>query len=260
MKNYYQTLGVNRDATPDEIKRAYRKLASQHHPDKGGDNSKFQELEEAYRILSDPRQREMHDNPGFGGMGGFRPDAPFDFDSIFNMFGARFNQGQQHRKPQIRMSLWVTLRDVADGGRRTVSIGTQQGTQAVEIEIPAGINDGDAVQYPNIGPGGSDLIVQYRIHPDPKWTRQELNVFTDHTVDIWDLILGSDTTVRDILGNELVLTITAKTQPGTTLRLRGRGLRHRSGAQGDLLVKLQARIPDTLSPEILAAIEQERTL
>lgn len=63
MKNYYQTLGVNKDATQDELKRAYRKLASQHHPDKGGNHSKFQEVEEAYRTLSDPQKRSMYDNP-----------------------------------------------------------------------------------------------------------------------------------------------------------------------------------------------------
>jgi DnaJ-class molecular chaperone len=83
MTNCYQTLGVDRNASPEEIKRAYRKLASQHHPDKGGDKNKFQEIEAAYRTLSDPQQRAMHDNPQqpFSGPGG----QNFNFESIFDI-------------------------------------------------------------------------------------------------------------------------------------------------------------------------------
>jgi curved DNA-binding protein len=258
MQNPYQTLGVNRDATADEIKRAYRKLASQHHPDKGGDKNRFQEIQVAYDTLSDANKRAAYDNPGFGG--GFRADAPFDFQTIFDIFGTRFQSGpQQHRRQQARMSLWITLRDVAEGGMRTISVGTQSGTQAVEIEIPPGINDGDSVQYPGAGPiAGMDLIITYRIHPDAKFVRQGLNLYLEHTVDVWNLITGGNTLVRDILGNSLDLTIPPRTQPGTTVRLRGRGLRGRNKDFGDLMVKLQARIPDHIDPELLAMIEKTR--
>lgn len=258
MQNPYQTLGVNRDATADEIKRAYRRLASQHHPDKGGDKNRFQEIQVAYDTLSDANRRAAYDNPGFGG--GFRADAPFDFQTIFDIFGTRFQSGpQQHRRQQARMSLWITLRDVAEGGMRTISVGTQSGTQAVEIEIPPGINDGDSVQYPGAGPiAGMDLIITYRIHPDAKFVRQGLNLYLEHTVDVWNLITGGNTLVRDILGNSLDLTIPPRTQPGTTVRLRGRGLRDRNKDFGDLMVKLQARIPDHIDPELLAMIEKTR--
>jgi curved DNA-binding protein len=257
MQNPYQTLGVDRNAAADEIKRAYRKLASQHHPDKGGDKNKFQEIQKAYDTLSDANKRAAYDNPGFNG--GFRADAPFDFQTIFDIFGTRFQhpgQQQQQRRQQARMSLWITLRDVATGGRRTISVGTQAGTQAVEIEIPLGINDGDNVQYPNIGPGGIDLIVIYRIHPDPKFERKTLDLYLQHTVNIWDMILGGETLLQDILGNNLSLTITAKTQPGSMVRLRGKGLRSRNGQCGDLIVQLQAQIPDNISPALLEAIQQ----
>lgn len=257
MQNPYQTLGVNRDAAADEIKRAYRKLASQHHPDRGGDTKTFQDIQAAYDTLSDPNRRAAYDNPGFGG--GFRADAPFDFQTIFDIFGTRFQHpGQQQRRQQARMSLWITLRDVAQGGRRTISVGTHQGTQAVEIEIPLGINDGDSVQYNSLGPGGMDLIVTYRVHPDPRFVRQDLNLHTDHLVDIWHLITGSATQVKDILGNTLEIIIPPRTQPGTTVRLRGRGLPGRNQNSGDLLVKLQARIPDHIDPELLALIEKTR--
>jgi DnaJ-class molecular chaperone len=259
MQNPYQTLGVNRDAATDEIKRAYRKLASQHHPDKGGDKTRFQEIQAAYDVLSDANKRAAYDNPGFGG--GFRSDAPFDFQSIFDIFGARFQHTgqQQQRRQQARMSLWITLRDVAEGGMRTISVGTQAGTQAVEIEIPPGINDGDSVQYPGAGPiAGMDLVITYRIHPDAKFVRQGLNLYLEHTVDIWNLITGGNTIVRDILGNNLDLTIPPRTQPGTTVRLRGRGLKGRNKDFGDLMIKLQARIPDHIDPELLTLIEKNR--
>ncbi len=251
MKNYYEILGVKTSATPDEIKRAYRKLASQHHPDKGGDVAKFQEIEQAYRTLSDPQTRAQYDNPqpDFGSFGG--NSQGFDFDTIFDIFGARFGQGHQRRPQQARMSLWIQLRDVAQGGSRTISVGTATGTTAVDIEIPLGIDDGDTVQYPKLAPGGLDLIVSFRIHPDPRWARNGLNLTTEHMATVWDLILGTDARIRDILGSEIVFTIPSNCQPGTILRLRGRGLRHRSGQQGDILIRVQGRIPDEIDPELL---------
>jgi DnaJ-class molecular chaperone len=263
MKNYYDTLGVKSAATADEIKRAYRKLASQHHPDKGGDVKKFQEIEEAYRTLSDPEKRSQYDNPqpdfshfGFQGHG-----SPFDFQSIFDIFGTRFSHPgqQQQRASHARMTLWVGLDDVARGGRRTISVGTQSGTTAVDIEIPRGIDDGDTVRYPGIGPGGIDIVIVFRIHPHPRWQRQGLNLHVEHTVNVWDLILGAETQVRDVLNTALSLTVPAGTQPGTVLRLRGRGLSSRQGQAGDLLVHIQTQIPKTIAPELLAAIEQYRT-
>ena len=259
MQNPYQTLGIARDATVDEIKRAYRKLASQHHPDRGGDTQKFQEIQVAYDTLSDPQRRAALDNPGFGG--GFRADAPFDFQTIFDIFGTRFQQAgsQQQRRQQARMSLWITLNDVATGGLRAISVGTQQGTHAMEIEIPLGINDGDSVQYPGSGPvANMDLIITYRIHPDARFSRNGLNLQAEHAVDIWDLIMGGAARVRDIQGNELDVTIPARTQPGTTVRLRGRGLTDRKGGSGDLLVRLQARIPEVIDPELLELIQKTR--
>jgi DnaJ-class molecular chaperone len=179
----------------------------------------------------------------------------FNFESIFDIFGAKFHHPQQHRQQQrAMMSLWITLRDAVIGGRRTVSIGTQLGTQAVEIEIPPGIEEGSSIQYPGIGPGGMDLIVTYRIHHDPKWARQGVNLQTKHTISIWDLILGCEADIRDIDGNNLTLTVPAQTQPGTILRLRGRGITPKSGQPGDLLVQVQAQIPDNIPEDLMAHI------
>ena len=264
MTNHYQTLGVNRDATSDDIKRAYRRLASQHHPDKGGDKVKFQELQSAYAILSDDQKRAEYDNPMSRSNGfNFHTNGagPFNFESIFDIFGAKFQNPHQqhHRKAQHAvMTLWITLRDVAQGGNRSISVGTHQGNMTVEIEIPKGINDGDSIQYSGIGPGGIDLVITYRIHPDPKWARQGSTLQTEHTISIWDLILGCEIPIKDILGNNLSLAVPAGTQPGTTLRLRGRGLTPRAGDPGDLLVKVQAQIPSDIPPELLDHITQLR--
>jgi molecular chaperone DnaJ len=128
----------------------------------------------------------------------------------------------------------------------------------VEIEIPLGINDGDTVQYPQTGPLGMDLLITFRIHPNPRWERQGSTLITEETVSVWDLILGAEISIRDIQGNNLSITVPPKTQPGTIFRLRERGLKQRSGATGDLLVKLQARIPDVIPESVAAAISAAR--
>jgi molecular chaperone DnaJ len=256
MMSYYNILGVQKTAAADEIKQAYRRLASQHHPDKGGDKATFQQIQEAYNTLGDAQKRAEYDNPGFkmhGGVGG----QPFNFESIFDIFGTRF-QNIHPQRTQARMSLWIQLVDVAEGGKRVISLGTQQGVQAVEIDIPVGINDGDTVQYAGIAPGGGDLIITFRIHPNPQWQRKDANLTTEHIITVWDCILGCDTLIRDILGNQLNLTVPARTQPGSVLRLRGRGLKRRNGSPGDLLVKIQARIPDQIDSDLLAQIEKNK--
>lgn len=255
MKDYYSILGVPRTAAQDEIKRAYRKLASQHHPDKGGDTAKFQEIEEAYRVLSDPDQRGAYDNPR-PNTGGFNfHNQPFDFDTIFNMFGARPNM--QQRPASARMNLWIQLVDVATGGMRTVTVGTPQGQQIVEIEVPRGVEDGQSFNYPGLAPGGMDLVVTFRIHPNPRWHREGLTVYVEHPVDVWTMITGGETMVRDLQNKELAVGIPEKCQPGTILRCRGRGIQDNKGQTGDLMVRVQAKIPDTISPELLSQIRAE---
>jgi len=258
--DHYSTLGVNKDASPDDIKRAYRKLASQHHPDKGGDKAAFQKVQQAYETLSDPNKRQQYDNPQPQGFqfdfGGGNPQG-FDFSNIFEMFGARFNHGhpQQPRQHQTRMSLWIKLEDVATGGRRPVAIGTQQGTQTIDIDIPFGINDVHHVQNAGLGPNKTDLIIQYRIHPNPKWHRNGLHLTVDHQVSIYDCLVGGETTLTDIAGNQITVTIPPLTNPGSLLRLKGRGLPGRQTPPGDLLVRIQTRMPRELDPNLVEMIK-----
>ena len=256
MTDHYATLGVPKTASADEIKRAYRKLASQHHPDKGGDVKKFQEIEQAYRVLSDAQQREQYDNPNpFSGFHGAQNMHGFDFDSIFDIFGTRF---RQQRPQYVRCHLTISLEDSARGGRRQVSVATHAGNNTIEIEIPVGINDGDNIQYQGIAPGGLDLIVIFRVLADNRWHRQNDTLICERHLTIWDLILGTDIQITDILNNQLVLTVPPNTQPGTVLRMRGRGMPNRMNGRGDLLVRIQAHIPDQINPAILDAIKQHR--
>ena len=260
MTDYYAALGVPRTATADEIKKSFRRLASQHHPDKGGDTQKFQAIQEAYATLGDEQKRVEYDNPRpqFSGFQG-HPGGVNINDIFGQMFGQGFGQQHQHpRRSHVRMNLWITLLDVATGGKRTVSLGTQAGVSAVEIEIPLGINDGDNVQYEGIGPGGSDLVVNYRISPDRTWTREGLNLTMEVRLNIWSLILGGDLTIDTLTGKTLTVSVPERTQPGTSLRLKAQGLRDRSGNTGDIFVRVQATIPDNIAPEILDAIRNHQ--
>ena len=265
MSDYYSTLGVGRDASLDEIKRAYRRAASQHHPDKGGSKEQFQKIQEAYDTLGDEQKRAQYDNPGSqfgpGGVHGFPGGFHFNFGPggfNFNDIFGQFHRQHQQQRSMMRMSLWIRLHDVAVGGRRPVSVASPQGTATVEIEIPQGINDGDTIRYHGIAPGGHDLAVQFRIHPDPYWQRDGLNLIKDANISVWDLILGKQHEFSDITGQDLTVTIPPRTQPRTMLRVRGRGLRDGQGQAGDLLIRVNAQIPDVIDPEIIAAIQKHR--
>jgi len=259
MPDHYATLGVARTATADEIKKAYRKLASQHHPDKGGDTQRFQEIQAAYDTLGDAAKRARYDTPApqFSGLPG---GAQFNMNDIFaQMFGGHPGFGAQHpRRNHMRMSLWITLRDVLTGGHRQVAVGSMSGQSTIEIDIPPGIDDGDMVQYAGLAPGGQDLVIEFRINPHPEFRRDGLNLSMTHRTPVWDMILGGDVTVTHLDGNQLVVSVPPLTDNGVALRLRGHGLRDRKGNQGDLFVRLQAQLPSSITPELAAAIKQHR--
>jgi curved DNA-binding protein len=258
MTDHYAALGVPRTATAAEIKQAFRKLASQHHPDKGGDTAKFQSIQAAYAVLGDEQKRAEYDNPQpqFGGFGGFGGGPQFN-DIFSQMFGGQF--GQQHpRRNHVRMTLYISLLDVAQGGKKAVAVATSQGQSTVELDVPLGLNDGDNIQYGGLAPGGQDLVITFRIRPEPAWHRDGLNLTVDHSILVWDLILGADITVKNILGHSLTVRVPPRCQPSSVLRLRSQGLKDRRGAQGDQFVKLNAQIPATLAPELIEAIEKYR--
>jgi DnaJ-class molecular chaperone len=132
------------------------------------------------------------------------------------------------------------------------------GQQNIEIVIPEGVDDGAAVRYPGVAPGGMDLVVQFRVRPEHGWERHNETVIKDMAVSIWDLVLGNDVEVETIHGTTVMVKIPAHTQPGTMLRLKSYGLRIRNrDSRGDMLLRLQARLPDSISPELLDNIRKE---
>lgn len=256
MSNYYETLGVAKNASDSDIKRAYRKLASQHHPDKGGDPEQFKKVQQAYDVLSDAQKRAEYDNPAQRihiNTGG----GNFDFDSIFEMFGARMDPRAQMRNSRI--NLWISLEDVAQGGPRLISLTTASGAVPIEISIPQGILDGENVRYPGLAPGGQDLVVGFRVHPHKQWTRDGLDLHREVDCDFWQLIAGSEITINDIANKIIQLKIPTRTKPGATLRLKGRGLSRAGHNTGDLFVKIRAVMPEHIPEEILQILHKHTT-
>lgn len=251
MMDYYKILGVDRQASDAEIKQAYRRLAMQHHPDRGGTQEKFQQIQQAYDTLSDSQKRHQYDNP-MPQFGDFH--RGFDFDSIFDIFGAKFHH---NTKPQVRVQLVIDLKDVIHGGTQLVQLNTPQGQQTVEINIPRGVEDGDTVKYQGIAPGGYDLVAVFRIRPDARWTRRGPNLHTTCDLSFWELILGTKIIIGTVTNESVTVDVPAGTAPDNVLRLRGQGLPDRNGQRGDVLIKINVKMPQTISTELRQAIQTE---
>lgn len=253
MMNYYNILGIKSDASTEEIKKAYRNLAAKHHPDRGGDTAKFQEIQKAYEILSDPEKRAQYDNP-HQQMGGFQ----FDFGGGgFNPFEEMFRQFNRHARQKIyTVSVFVTLEQVARGEKHNVHIQTPDGPKLFNIDVPRGLEDGAQVRYEGLMPDGI-LQIQFRIHKHQVFDRRGLDLSITKAVNIFDIILGTKISVTDIYGKSLEVNIAPKTKPGSTLRLSNKGLQTASHT-GDLYVLIQAEIPDTISTNLIAALKTEQ--
>lgn len=247
MEDYYAILGISKNSSQDDIKKAYRKLASRYHPDHGGDTATFQQIQNAYEILSDPHRRQQYDNP-----------APFSkfFSDVFD-----FNQfdffRQSVRAPTIRISLWLDIRDVYCLNKKIVSLNINSSYHNVEIDIPPGLEDGQAVRYQRLGTTGEDIVIVFRIRQDPVYIKDREHVILDQNCSFWTLICGGELAVKDPAGHDILVTVPARTRPGTRLRIRNRGFVQANGARGDLLVHINAVLPDKISPELLQHIEKE---
>ena len=251
--DYYNILGVSKTAPKQEIKQAYRRLASKHHPDRGGDTVEFQKIEEAYRTLSDDEKRHQYDNPNpHQNFAGF----PFANGNI-NIFEEMLNQFNRQRQQRIyTLTVFITLEQVASGGMETINVNTPAGGKTFQISVPKGIEDGQKINYENLMSDGI-LQIMFRIHPHPKFERRRLDLISTKELSVIDLILGTTISFTTIYNQTLEITIHPRTKPGSSLRISGKGL-EASNQRGDQYLLITALIPDTISTELISALEQER--
>lgn len=288
--DYYSILGVSKTAGADDIKKAYRKLARKYHPDINPNNEeakkKFQQINEANEVLSDPDKRKKYDeygenwkhaeeyekarqqqaqNGGFadaGNFGGFGGSYSFDsdeggFSDFFeSLFGnARSSSGRHSRKfrgQDYTSELHLALRDVYETHKRTITINGKN----LRITIPAGVADGQVIKLAGQGSAGSnggpagDLYITFVIAEDPKFKRVGDDLYTTADLNIYTAVLGGEELVETYTG-KVKLKIPAGTQNGTKVRLKGKGfpVYKQDGKFGDLIITYSIGIPTNLTAE-----------
>ena len=279
-KDYYKTLGVERKATEDDIRKAYRKLAKQYHPDYNPNNKKaedtFKEINEAYEVLSDAKKRshydrlgsdysqwQQRDNPGdfnWDQYGGAPGGTRVNIDDLNEMFGgggfSDFFQsifGQGGARPSARsqpqgyqQDLEITLEEAYKGTQRRIQT---DGKEKI-VRIPVGVRTGSKVRVAGAGPNGLDLYLIVGVAEDKKFERHGNDLHTNATVSVFTAILGGEAEVETMEG-KITLNVPAGTQPDQVFRLTGRGMPHLKNPKekGDLFVKLKIQIPKYLSPK-----------
>lgn len=285
-RDYYEILGVSKTASADELKKAYRKLAMQYHPDKNKSKEaeeRFKEINEAYEVLSDAKKKQMYDQLGhaafqggpsansgqgpFGGFGGgtYRQgpftysystnggSQEFDFGGFsdpFELFEQFFGGGASpfgRRKQLYEIS--VEFMEAVKGTTKKVSInGKQQ-----DLKIPAGVNDGTRIRFDDF-----DLVLS--VKPNAKFRREGYDIVTEKNVTVIQAALGDIIPVETIDG-EVKLRVPTGTQPGTIIRLQGKGVSHLKGkGKGDHYVKINVVVPTKLTTrqkELLQEFQEE---
>ncbi len=272
-RDYYEVLGVKKDATAEEIKKAYRKLARQYHPDRNpGDKNaanSFKEVQEAYDVVGDKQKRTQYDQFGFagaaqgnpfaggggGGMpfggippeildqlrqgGGFGGDigGGIDLGSLFGGGSRQRGRGRRAAPPQdYESQVAVPFVTAALGGRVTLSVDGRE----VEVKIPAGIESGKKMRLSGQGPGGANLVISLMIEPHPYFKREGNNLILEAPLSVTEAVLGTKIDVPTLEGAKLTVKVPPGTSSGGRLRLRGKGI---AGGDQFIEIKIVAAAP-----------------
>jgi|11BtaG_2_1085332.scaffolds.fasta_scaffold41853_1 curved DNA-binding protein len=260
--DYYSILGVPKDATDKDLKSAYKKASMKHHPDRGGNEETFKQINEAYSTLKDPQKRGMYDHQQNGGGQGFNFNTsnmgggnPFE-DLFGSMFGGNPNmRRQQVRNPDVNIRVPITLKEVITGKKVLATYRLRNGQeQTVDLDIPIGAKHGDTIRFTGLGessfPGPrGDLYVQVDISRDRNFERSGDNIILTLRVNCLQLITGCKQNIKTVEGKDIALTIPSNTKHGSTFSMNGYGLPNmHTNRRGSMLIKIEAEIPQTLTP------------
>jgi curved DNA-binding protein len=283
-RDYYEVLGVPRDASSDDIRGAYRKLARQYHPDVNKDpgaEDRFKEIAEAYEVLRDPEKRERYDRlganwkagedvSGAAGFGDFAQQGGFGdvrvefgdgagfsdfFESFFGARGGRRRStgfdGFSTRGGDQEAELELSLEEAARGGHRKISLGDGRD---YEVNVPAGVRDGQRIRLAGEGgrgaAGGSpgDLFLRVRLKPHPRFRAQGHDLYVELPVAPWEAALGATVEVPTLEGRTRV-KVPPGSSSGRRLRLKDEGMPGPRGGRGDLYATVKIEVPKELSKE-----------
>lgn len=241
--DYYTTLGINKQASSDDIKRAYRKLASQHHPDKGGDTAKFQKIQQAYDVLSDDIKRNQYD----------KANDPL---SRLESFFAQFQQNPVQRQKIYTVNYTVSLEQIAMASNESVAIQTPDGTKLIHIKVPKGLENGHTYRYDNALSDGL-LNITFNVLKHDRFERMGLDLYTSEKIEVFDLILGTSIEVKTIYDKTLEVEIPPMTKIGAKFKLAGQGL-HTDDKKGDHYILLHPVLPEKISSRLISEISKEK--
>ena len=276
-RDYYEVLGVLKSADENQIKRAYRKLAKEYHPDTNQGNQyaeqKFKEVTEAYEVLSDPEKKKLYDKYGFAafdgsmGAGGFDEqnggqyrEYHFEGDDIFgdifdDLFGGGFAQGygktgrtKQRKGHDVQSEITISFEEAALGCKKKISFQGEQRT-SLEVQIPAGIDEGQSVRLKGKGYGG-DLYLKIHIAEKPGYERKGMDVYTTENIPYTTAVLGGTAVFHTLYGN-VKCQIPPGTQSGSKIRLRQKGIvsMKNPSVYGDAYVTVQIAVPKNVTPQ-----------
>lgn len=285
-EDFYQVLGVSRNSSDAELKKAYRKLSRENHPDsKPNDKAaaeKFKQVQEAYTVLSDSEKRQKYDRFGHsafqGGRGGGSPfgggqvdlsdlfggggGGGFDFGDLFGGGGGR--RAARARKGQdVETTIDVPFNTAAQGGSYSLTINTSGKPEQITARIPAGVDSGSVIRlsgqgHPGMGGGpNGDLMVKIKVAPHPYFRRDGANLLVDVPISLTEAALGAKVDVPTLSEGLITVTVPAGSASGTRLRLRGKGIINRkTNEPGDLYAILQIVVPKELDDRSRELLEE----